>query len=234
MQLTDDMRRAIREHADQDAPREACGLIVAGADGPVYVRCRNLSARPDDQFRIAAEDFAAAEDAGEVLAVVHSHHGDTWAPSMADRVSCEASGLPWVITGVDGFGSIEPCGYRAPLLGRPFVHGVLDCWAVIRDWYAQERGIELVNPPRADDWWANGGDLYRELLPGAGFDLVDDEPRPGDLFLMQIRAPVPNHAAVYLGDGVILHHLCGRLSERVVYGGMWAKITTGVWRYARD
>jgi cell wall-associated NlpC family hydrolase len=54
---------------------------------------------------------------------------------------------------------------------------------------------------------------------------------PGDCFLMQVASPVPNHAAVYLGDGLILHHLQGRLSSRDVYGGYWQKVTTHVLRY---
>ncbi|WP_043946890.1 NlpC/P60 family protein, partial [Ralstonia solanacearum] len=41
----------------------------------------------------------------------------------------------------------------------------------------------------------------------------------GDVILMQVRAPVPNHAAVYLGGVQMLHHLHGRLSSRDVYGG---------------
>jgi cell wall-associated NlpC family hydrolase len=48
---------------------------------------------------------------------------------------------------------------------------------------------------------------------------------------MQVASPVPNHAAVYLGDGLILHHLQGRLSSRDVYGGYWQKVTTHALRH---
>ena len=51
---------------------------------------------------------------------------------------------------------------------------------------------------------------------------------------MQVASPVPNHAAVYLGDGLILHHLQGRLSSRDVYGGYWQKITTHILRYGHS
>ena len=55
--------------------------------------------------------------------------------------------------------------------------------------------------------------------------------RKGDVLLMQIASPVPNHAAIYLDDGVIMQHVAGRLSSRDVYGGYWAKHTTHVLRH---
>jgi cell wall-associated NlpC family hydrolase len=48
---------------------------------------------------------------------------------------------------------------------------------------------------------------------------------------MQVASPVPNHASVYLGDGLILHHLQGRLSSRDVYGGYWQKVSTHALRH---
>jgi cell wall-associated NlpC family hydrolase len=50
---------------------------------------------------------------------------------------------------------------------------------------------------------------------------------------MQIRARngVPNHAGIYLGDGLMLHHLYGRLSSRDLYGGWYLESTRAVLRY---
>jgi len=42
---------------------------------------------------------------------------------------------------------------------------------------------------------------------------------------VQSKNGVPNHAGVYLGDGIMLHHLYGRLSSRDVYGGYWREVT---------
>lgn len=111
-------------------------------------------------------------------------------------------------------------------MGRQWQHGTLDCWALCRDWYAREMGITLPNPERHDEWWDDGhSDLYSDgALADAGFvpATLDDIAR-GDMILMQIRSKnlVPNHAAIYLGDGQMLHHLHGRLSSRDVFGGYW-------------
>ncbi|MGF2526651.1 NlpC/P60 family protein, partial [Ralstonia pseudosolanacearum] len=156
-------------------------------------------------------------------------------PSEADRVACEASGLPWHILAwpADDVRTIAPCGYRAPLVGRQFAHGILDCYSLVADWFERERGIHLPDFERRDNWWAEGGDLYMQHYAEAGFRVVsqDTPERVGDVILMQVRAPVPNHAAVYLGGGLMLHHLHGRLSSRDVYGGYWREITRCVLRH---
>ncbi|WP_043946938.1 NlpC/P60 family protein, partial [Ralstonia solanacearum] len=94
----------------------------------------------------------------------------------------------------DDVRTIEPCGYRAPLVGRQFAHGILDCYSLVADWYDRERGIYLPDFERRDNWWAEGGDLYMQHYAEAGFRVVsqDTPERVGDVILMQVRAPVPN------------------------------------------
>jgi proteasome lid subunit RPN8/RPN11 len=216
-----------------EGARESCGLLVIKKGREVYLPCRNIAVG-SDQFVIHPEDYAAADAQGQIAAVVHSHPGLPPTPSQADRVACEASGLPWYIVGVpsDTWERMEPSGYVAPLVGRQWSHGVLDCYALVRDWHQLERGVVLPHFARFDEWWKRGENLYLENFAQAGFEVVDLEAlQAGDCFLMQVLSPVPNHAAVYLGDGLILHHLQGRLSSRDVYGGYWQKVTTHVLRY---
>lgn len=242
---------AIRAHAVAEYPRECCGLVVDDDElGEVYQPCRNAAPaardgrdRRGDHFILSKADHGLAMGRGEILAVVHSHPDVPARPSQADRVGCEASGLPWYIVRVDGdeegvatkeLELVEPCGYRAPLIGREFSHGVLDCYALVRDWFFQERGIELPDFERRDNWWADGSgdDLYMQQFKQAGFIIVDREQlQVGDCFIMQVRAKVANHAAVYIGDGMILHHLYARPSRRDIYGGYWEETTRLVVRY---
>ncbi|KAF1043067.1 MAG: hypothetical protein GAK35_02387 [Herbaspirillum frisingense] len=248
--MTPSTEAAIRAHAVAEYPHECCGLILVEGGQEVYVACRNAAPRrPDgrdrrgDHFVISKPDYFAALGRGEVVAIVHSHPDAPASPSQGDRVSCEESALTWHIVRVDGtegevvtreIETLAPSGYRAPLVGREFFHGVLDCYALIRDWYRQERGIELLDFERRDNWWADGSgdDLYMTQFRQAGFEVVDiADLQVGDCFLMQVRAKVVNHAAVYIGNGQILHHLYGRPSGRDVYGGYWADVTRLVVRY---
>jgi proteasome lid subunit RPN8/RPN11 len=220
------------EHAREAYPREACGLLVIRKGREAYLRCRNIAVGTD-QFVMHPQDYFAADAQGQIVAVVHSHPGMAPTPSQADRVACEASGLPWYIVGVpsEAWAHIVPSGYVAPLVGREWSHGVLDCYALVRDWFLEERGVALPNYPRFDEWWKRGENLYLDNFSTAGFAVVDaSDLQQGDCLLMQVASAVPNHAAVYLGDGLILHHLQGRLSSRDVYGGYWQKITTHILR----
>lgn len=237
---------AFIEHARREYPRECCGVLVVKRGRHQYVPCSNM-AIGTEHFILPAADYAAAEEQGQPIAICHSHPGAPPEPSAADRTACEATGLPWHIVRVDDpaegrepeLYTFQPSGYRAPLVGRPFAHGVLDCYTLIRDWYSQERGITLPDFPRRDDWWLGEDNLYMRHFPEAGFAQVSDghdgiQPQVGDVILMQVRSPRdPNHAAVYIDDGYgwMLHHLHGRLSSREVYGGYWRDCTRAILRH---
>ena len=81
--------------ARRQAPREACGLLVGRAlDGVTEVErhaaAGNVHERPEDRFRLAPEDFLAAERKARAagLSVVgfwHSHPAAAAEPSAVDR-----------------------------------------------------------------------------------------------------------------------------------------------------
>lgn len=157
---------------------------------------------------------------------MHSHPYQPPVPSQADRVGCEASGVPWIILGWPSgvLQKICPTGYVAPLIGRVFCHGVLDCYTLVRDYYQQHLQILLPDFERQDQWWKAGGNLYRENFARAGFvEIAPESIRCHDVIVMQLGSNVANHAACYLGDGLILHHPMNRLSGRDVFGGFWKK-----------
>lgn len=231
---------AIRAHVAEEYPRESVGLVIVERGREIYVPCRNAALTPSEHFVLPADEYAAAETRGEVVGIVHSHPDATATPGQDDRVACEATGLPWTIVAWPGgeIRTFEPSGYQAPLVGRPFTHGVLDCWTLVRDYYARELGIHLEDAPRADKWWDDGiSDLYTQGYAARGGVVVPrSEPMAvGDVILMEIRSTnkVPNHAGVYIGDNLVLHHLYGRLSSRDVYGADMRECTRLVLRYAK-
>jgi proteasome lid subunit RPN8/RPN11 len=235
----------IREHAVATFPKECCGLVAIIKGKERYIPCRNIADSRESHFIMPAEDWIAVEDRGEVIAVVHSHVNEPARPSSADLASCEKTKVPWHIVHVsipdggdapvaDEIYTFEPTGFTMPLIGRPFVHGVHDCYALVRDFYELEMGVTLPDFEREDKWWDKGQTLYQDNFEACGFAPIKGPIQVGDAILMQIRSPTPNHAAVYIGNGQILHHFYGRMSGRELYGGYWQENTVMILRRKKD
>jgi [CysO sulfur-carrier protein]-S-L-cysteine hydrolase len=98
-----EVRRQLERHAQEEAPNEACGLVLL-QDGLAvrYERGRNAEASPY-RFRLEVEpEIWFLEDEGYELAVFHSHPASPPRPSRADL---ERAGLwasrPWLILRTD-------------------------------------------------------------------------------------------------------------------------------------
>ncbi len=79
------VRRALVEHTREEAPNEACGLVVL-RDGVAerYVRGRNAAASPY-RFELDVDpELWFLEDDGYELAVFHSHLSSPPRPSRTD------------------------------------------------------------------------------------------------------------------------------------------------------
>jgi cell wall-associated NlpC family hydrolase len=101
---------------------------------------------------------------------------------------------------------------------------VLDCYTLVRDYYA-ELGVYLGDYDRKGTLESDA-DNYLHNLTNEGFVKISI-PEKHSLILMCLGYDRPNHAAIYIGDNMILHHASRRLSSRDVYGGYWAKNTYG-------
>jgi proteasome lid subunit RPN8/RPN11 len=225
---------AAKTWAIQEIPREACGLVIVEKGREVFVPCRNISDLPDNSFTIDPKDFAEAEDRGEIIRIFHSHCYSSPRPSEPDKVSCETSGLPWSIISVpnEDWFHFEPAGYKAPLVGRSWAHGTLDCYSLIRDYYLEILNIEIPDFERRHEWWIKGENLYLENFEKAGFyTIAEKDIHQHDVVLMQIMSPVINHGAIFLGDDKILHHIHKRLSSREVFGGYYKKHAVKILRH---
>jgi len=234
MNLTKELKDQIIEHGREEVPKECCGLIAVVKGRRRYFPCKNIAEGPEEHFIIDPNDYIRTEDKGEIIAVVHSHPSYSPKPSEADLVACESSELPWFIFNPENkeWDYCEPKGFELKYVGREFSHGIVDCYTLWKDFYERELGIKMNEYFRRDDWWSRGENLYLDNYKREGMrEISQDEIEYGDIILMHICSDVPNHAAIYIGDSIILHHVQGRLSSRDVYGGYYKKNTAKVIRH---
>jgi proteasome lid subunit RPN8/RPN11 len=234
---------AAKDDARAKYPNESCGFIMGGQ----YIACENFSKTPLKDFALEDTRYDAAFMARQVTAIVHSHPNGPIFPSGHDMEQQLATNIPWVIISLNQhvIGQVVIWGDQiatAPLIGRPFVHGVFDCYSLVRDAFGagtegmKAQGIRwpfapisLPQIPRDDAWWKKDQDLYADHLKPQGFSQISRaDAKPGDGFLVKIGDSRTNpherlnHAGVLVDSNLILHHLPGRLSRREP-AGVWAR-----------
>lgn len=238
-----DVQRAIQAHAIACYPEESCGAVTEAGYEPLVNRLAGHRPHAFECNDAVGELLAA----GRLLALVHSHPDGPNAPSAADIGAQRSMDVPWgLVVCNDSLASVPfywgDSLTPPPLLERPFRHGPSgtdgcgDCGALVRDYFRLTHNILIPDFPRDDEWWTNGQDLYADHYEAAGFVRADrDNARPGDVALIQWRTPasnpVANHAGIFLGQGLILHHLDGRLSRQEPIIG-WMKFVRGWLRHS--
>lgn len=240
MMLSAQALEDFKAHTVACYPQEACGLLVNGS----FIPTPNSALEPTKTFRIDPLHYVKAAAMGTVQAVLHSHpyaltdrhlYPPEW-PSTPDMEAWLANNLPWGICATDGEGITQLVwldeNNPAPLIGREFIHGINDCYSLIRDEF-KTRGITLKNFARGYGWWETGANLYDDNFTVAGFTTIPmEEATVGDVLLFKVRSAVTNHAAVITDTNEILHHLFHRLSGHDKLS-KWTRVINRAIRYTR-
>ena len=218
MLYSEDIQREAEAHARSVFPNESVGFVVDGT----YVPQKNVATDSENNFTVPAQ--ALLEQSGPVQGIIHSHPNGPNYPNKIDMQGQIDTDVPWGILPINKYESsgeyvAQPILWWGdslpirPLIGRGFIHGVSDCYALIRDYYRTELGITIPDFPRDWGWWTKGEKLYDMGFGQAGFVQVSmSDPKPGDVFLAAIRCKTPNHGGIWLGGPTseILHHLTSR------------------------
>ena len=213
----------IKTHAQICYPRESCGIVAGGE----YFGITNTHREPGKHFRIDPKILVHYRNRFERIdGIMHSHPNGPDFPSYEDQLAQRDTATAWGIVVVrEGFAE-DPFFFGdeapvPPLIGRTFRHGVTDCYALVRDWFRTEMDVLLPNFPRKNKWWEDEN-MFLDHFQEAGFERIERIEKRGDCVIGSILSKVPNHTGVYEGDGLLLHHLCNRLSRREPIGP-WIK-----------
>lgn len=221
----------IRQHFLEEYPFEGVGAIL----GDKYVRLTNVSTDRRNRVEVLNSEITPMVVSGRLRAVVHSHpdHG-AW-PSLDDMKSQISMGIPHGIVSVERGKTVSrPVWFGdqikyPPLKGREFVHGVTDCYSLIRHWYYETWGLLIIDKPRDYEWWNKpdltpNNNLYEHFLAEAGFVEVKlDDIQFGDGMLFRIasftnsKAKI-NHGSIYTGNNLMIHQFLGLASKEEPVG----------------
>lgn len=227
IEISKKVRGLILYQAYSDYPMEMCGVISdTSYNGNWFFAIRNVAENPYETFVIQPEGLETALKYGKVLAIVHSHPNGEPFLSGADRQMQIQSGLPWILAVGGRLKQFRCCPH---LRGRVFDYGKADCGTLIRDAFML-MGVDLPDHERGDMDDDAAQDFWEKHLERCGFVRVSDDLRGGDVVLTSYGGHA-NHAALYLGDGQILHHAYNQLSRREPFNQWWAERVHSVWRY---
>ena len=90
------MMQDIFKHAEQEAPRECCGLVIEENNNEKYIPLENISTNKNE-FMMDAKTFVKYQLISKIKYVVHSHYGQDCQPSEADIIQCREVGIPYLI-----------------------------------------------------------------------------------------------------------------------------------------
>ena len=90
------MMQDIFKHAEQEAPRECCGLVIEENNNEKYIPFENISTNKNE-FMMDAKTFVKYQLISKIKYVVHSHYGQDCQPSKADIIQCREVGIPYLI-----------------------------------------------------------------------------------------------------------------------------------------
>ena len=71
--MNEKVLEAFRLHVESEYPKEACGFIIGIGKKERYFPATNIAEKPEEFFIIDPISYADAEDAGDILAICHSH-----------------------------------------------------------------------------------------------------------------------------------------------------------------
>lgn len=169
------------------------GSMVQGADAWLHTHVEP-SYNPVVPSMLDMQSFASTDKPQGIMN--YCSHNDVVNPVFwGPNIQCTEAGLfgrqyRWGDYGSDGKG---------------------DCWAVIADWYRINKGYEFPIIPR--DFYDKNGYYY--TLNHAGLTTIKGHTEPlavGDILVVRVGRQ-GEHAGVYVGDGLMLHHAMNGVSR---------------------
>lgn len=213
--LSTQERDQIKRLSVKRPTEESCGFVLENED---VVQVENIHPDKEFHFRISEQDYMKWDTEG-IKGIWHSHTVD---PSFSptDQMVMRCDKLPWAVYCISENKFTEAdLSKPAPLLDRPFIYGVWDCYSLTTD-FLKEAGINLPPWKRGmhGEWdtpgffeFDNNWDKYNTV------DVTRKRYQKYDIVLMNLGTNKghTDHIGVFSDDGItLLHHPYNSLSRK--------------------
>lgn len=212
------IQQQVRNHAFQNINEECCGLIVGEGDNSYSLPCRNTSLEKDKFYSIDPIDYIKHADKN-IIGVYHSHTKGKAEISYLDILNAENHKLDMLIYSIrtDKFLQYKPNGFKCEYIGREFSIGKNDCFTIIKEYYKKELNININDYYRNSLWYEQEPDIYEKNFSKEGF-LIVDVLQKHDVILFKFGNAIhANHAAIYIGNDLMLNHCRDKFSTIEAY-----------------
>ena len=228
--LSTEQQQQIARLSSANNQEERCGFVLL--NGKV-VEVQNQAANTQTHFQISPQDYVRWEESAGIKGVWHSHL-DLDGFSPLDQQVLSQDILPWAVYCLRT-GKFHQCDpeTKAPLLGRPFVFGIYDCYSLITDKLA-ELGVELPIWPRGEwgEWNTPGFMPFDQQAEAVGRPVFNGCYQEGDILLMNLgdHEGHSDHVGVFIDGRRFLHHPVDHVSRIDRFGSWWKRRTRLVLR----
>jgi proteasome lid subunit RPN8/RPN11 len=242
MEFNAQIKNSIKTLALKKMQEEICGLIYFNEKEYKFdiYPCKNKSENKKNNFTISPQDYLNCSSLGKIIACYHSHINDNIDFSEIDKNNSNVYNIHYILYNVkhDYFNFYSPNKENNPYIGRPFVLGKSDCFTLMKEYAIKEEKVniqfpkDLVYPRHLEDI----KDLYENNFKNQGFIKLDKNAKleKSDGIMMMfpsVSDKFPTHAAVYIGNGLILHQPFNSFSCVNIYDNFFKKHTSYVLRY---
>lgn len=214
----------IKQYAILSKPEECCGLVLETLTGVKIWPTENCSEYDRTKtFKIHPFEVIKIEDQGKLIGIYHSHNSPS-KERIFSELDIRNAQIHKIMSIVYNTVEEQFCFLtetsQLKYLGRKFLIGQNDCFSLIHDYFKNELKIELGNYPRDNKWFIKNPTIWLDNVEKGGCKIVfkgsaleEFALKKYDILLSDGPIEgVPCHGALYIGNGMVLHHPRNKLS----------------------
>ncbi len=220
MNINDNVKSEIKNHALEDSKRECCGFLVLPPKSfnLKVVKAKNIAERPEHFFKADPVDYLRACDEGDIKTVYHSHIDDNNEFSNNDKLNSKKHKVDYLLYNIkaDNFFVYGHKRNSVADITKPFKWGVNDCFTTVRDFLKKSIAKELILPK----WYKTHDEHWSKKHPLAVQEIIQLNPilkniiftderqlQKNDIICFSVSEKIKteDHFGVYVGNSQFYH-----------------------------